>query len=230
MASFEQEDDRALEFFQFELPGQNDIYETHSVMIGDLKGPSPPLIVLHDGPGTGFEYLRPLIGIWKNYKIPLIFYDQIGCGQSTHYPEKRADETFWTLELYINQLNDLIEHLGLGETGFYLFGHGWGGMLAGEFASRRPKGLQKLIIASGPASMPLYVEGLKTLVASLPGNGENKLADSLKFYDDEDPEVSDLFSHFASRHNYRKRGVGINKDLNSASTNIEAAPEAYLAM
>ncbi|KAI4600939.1 hypothetical protein KJ359_013102 [Pestalotiopsis sp. 9143b] len=230
MASFEQEDDRALEFFQFEVPGQKEAGETHSVAIGDLYGPSPPLIVLHDGPGTGFEYLHPLIEIWKNRKIPLIFYDQIGCGQSTHYPEKMGDESFWTLELYINQLENLIDNFGLAKTGFHLLGHGWGGMLAGEFASRRPRGLKKLIIASGPASMPLYVEGLKTLLASLPGNDENKLADYLKFDDDHEPEVLDLLEDFTSRHNYREPGAGINRFLSSASTNIQAAPEAYLAI
>lgn len=43
------------------------------------------------------------------YGIPVIFYDQIGCGRSKCLPEKMGDEGFWTVDLFIHQLETLID-------------------------------------------------------------------------------------------------------------------------
>ncbi len=58
------------------------------------------------------------------------------------------------------ELDNLVDHLGLREKGFYLLGQSWGGILCGGYASRRPRGLKKAIISSGPASVPMYIHGL----------------------------------------------------------------------
>lgn len=50
-------------------------------------------------------------------------YDQIGCGRSTDLPEKLGDEAFWSVELFVAEL----DNLGLRETGFHLLGQSWGG-------------------------------------------------------------------------------------------------------
>ncbi|KAK4172853.1 hypothetical protein QBC36DRAFT_336977 [Triangularia setosa] len=41
-------------------------------------------------------------------------------------------------------------------------------MPTGAYASRRPQGLKKIIIASGPASIPLCTEGCRELLSKLP--------------------------------------------------------------
>ncbi|KAI1253296.1 hypothetical protein MGN70_005504 [Eutypa lata] len=82
----------------------------------------------------------------------------IGCGRSTHLPEKLGDEAFWSVELFVRELDNLIDYLGLRETGFHLLGQSWGGMLIGSYATRRPNGPRKLVISGSPASMPLYKE------------------------------------------------------------------------
>ncbi|KAK0710427.1 Alpha/Beta hydrolase protein [Apiosordaria backusii] len=102
------------------------------------------------------EYLLSLTDLYSTHNIPLIFYDQIGCGRSTHYRDKIADITFWTIDLFLNELDNLIDCLNLRERGFYLLGQSWGGMLAGVYAACKPRGLKKMIIASAPGSMPGY--------------------------------------------------------------------------
>ncbi|KAK6828338.1 proline-specific peptidase [Apiospora arundinis] len=72
------------------------------------------------------------------YGIPVVFYDQIGCGRSTHLRDRMKDDSFWTFDLFIAELDNLIDHLQLRDRGFYLLGQSWGGMLAGMFAARRP--------------------------------------------------------------------------------------------
>lgn len=84
-------------------------------------------------------------------------YDQVGCGRSTHLPEKGGDENFWTVKLFLQELENLLSHLGIQDS-YDLYGHSWGGNLGSEHAVLRPKGLNKLIIANSPASsMCLFV-------------------------------------------------------------------------
>ncbi|SUG55449.1 hydrolase [Salmonella enterica subsp. diarizonae] len=83
----------------------------------------------------------------------VIFYDQYGCGRSTHFPH--ADASFWTIARYLRQLTQLIDHLGIGH-GYSILGHSWGGMLAAEHACLQPAGLRGAIQASSPASIALW--------------------------------------------------------------------------
>jgi proline-specific peptidase len=137
-------------------------------VIGDLKNSAQvPLICLHGGPGAGHEYLASCIDLYEEYDIPLVFYDQIGCGRSTHFRDKMGDPLFWTFQLFIDELNNLVDYLGL-RNGFSILGHSWGGMVGAVYAATHPIGLNKLILSSSPASIPLFVEAGKILRSQLP--------------------------------------------------------------
>jgi L-proline amide hydrolase len=147
----------------WEVPNAGKPCKTWYKVMGDLDGPKqgPVLIALHGGPGAGHEYLLPLADLYKPYGIPVIFYDQIGCGRSTHLRDKMGDAEFWSFELFIKEIDTLVDHLQLRDRGFYLLGQSWGGVLAASYAMSRPQGkspagLRKLVIASGPSSIPLY--------------------------------------------------------------------------
>ncbi|RYP75943.1 hypothetical protein DL769_003709 [Monosporascus sp. CRB-8-3] len=58
----------------------------------------------------------------EQYGISIVFYDQIGCGRSTQLCEKVSDEPFWTSDLFIVELDNLVDHLKLRYEGFYLLG------------------------------------------------------------------------------------------------------------
>lgn len=57
---------------------------TYYKIIGDLTSGNPPVIVAHGGPGAGHEYLLTFADLWRDYGLPVVFYDQIGCASSTH--------------------------------------------------------------------------------------------------------------------------------------------------
>lgn len=44
-----------------------------------------PLLILHGGPGIPGVYLNTLSKLHSNR--PVIFYDQLGCAKSTHFPD-----------------------------------------------------------------------------------------------------------------------------------------------
>lgn len=83
-------------------------------------------------------------------------YDQLGCGRSTHLPEKKGDHDFWTPELFLLELDNLLAHIGI-QNDYDILGQSWGGQLAAEHAVRQPKGLKNLVIANSLASSEYFV-------------------------------------------------------------------------
>ncbi|KAF8553521.1 proline-specific peptidase [Imleria badia] len=63
-------------------------YQTWYRIFGDLKSGVRPLVVLHGGPGLSHHYVLPFEELHTRFNIPVIFYDQIGIGESSH-PKKR---------------------------------------------------------------------------------------------------------------------------------------------
>lgn len=157
---------------------------THYKIIGNLSSTSPRLIVLHGGPGTGHEYLLPFGCLWHQFGIPVVFYDQIGCAASTHLPQTSGDESFWQESLFLAELNNLIDAFQLREgPGYYILGHSWGGRIAAAFATTRPKGLIKLVLASGIASTETWVKGIQIICKQFPSDAQLAIEEAEKNQD-----------------------------------------------
>ena len=145
-------------------------YETWYRVTGDLEGGQVPLVVLHGGPGAAHNYLLEIAGLATTGR-PVIHYDQLGCGNSTHLRDRGAE--FWTVELFLEELANLLKELGIGSH--HLLGQSWGGMLGAEYAVTRPAGLQSLVISNSPASMDLWVAEANRLRQDLPGDVRDAL-------------------------------------------------------
>lgn len=208
----------------FEAPIAGKPCKTWYKVVGNLD--SPPLIALHGGPGTGHQYLSPLIDLYTQYNIPIVFYDQIGCGNSTHLREKMGDDSFWTFELFYQQLDNLISHLKLSE--YYLLGQSWGGMLASAYAARHPKGLRKVILASGPASVPTWQKEANRLVSELPPETRKTLEDCVRNRDFESPEYEKAYGVFLGRHVCRLNPWP--DPVQASFENLNSDMTAYLTM
>lgn len=136
---------------------------------GDLKASKrPPLVVVHGGPGIASEYLWPLKALTEQYGIPTVFYDQVGTGRSTHFPERKGDAKFWTEELFRKELTNLLSALGISDRPYDILGQSWGGMLGSAFATYKPKNLRRLIVSSSPASIDLWMQSCNGLLAQMP--------------------------------------------------------------
>ncbi|KAJ7509006.1 Alpha/Beta hydrolase protein [Mycena galericulata] len=149
---------------EFVVPSAGKPCKTWYKIIGNLHSSRRTLVALHGGPGVNHAYLLILSDLTKAHSIPIIVYDQIGNGNSTHLPEKMGDVSFWTEQLFLDELNNLLAHLGIQDD-YDVLGHSWGGMLD---ASMQPKGLHPLVLASTPADMGLWVESQNSLRTQLP--------------------------------------------------------------
>lgn len=127
-------------------------YETWYRVTGDLGSGKAPVFILHGGPGAAHNYVDAYKRLADDGRA-VVHYDQLGCGNSTLLPDRGGD--FWTPQLFVDELENLVDHLDQ-RAGFHVLGQSWGGMLGAEYGARRPKGLKSLTIANSPASMALW--------------------------------------------------------------------------
>ena len=148
----------------------NETFNTYYKTFG-LRGNSrTPLIVLHGGPGLSHDYLQVFSDLSRSQ--PIILYDQIGNARSTHLKDKPS--SFWTIDLFVKQLESLVSHFGLEE--YVVLGHSWGGMLASEFAVTKPNGLKRLVLSNSPPSAQLWGKSQVELVSTFPPEVQKTLA------------------------------------------------------
>ncbi|KAG1754565.1 Alpha/Beta hydrolase protein [Suillus lakei] len=174
---------------EFKVPSAGKPCKTWYKVYGTLPHPqNPPLVVLHGGPGSTHEYLDILSELTRLFDVPVILYDQLGNGRSTHLPEKNGDVDFWTMQLFVDELHNLLDHLNIHDN-YNVLGQSWGGMLASDFATRQPKGLRKL--------------GRNELRKGLPQEVQDALNKHEAADTTTDPEYIAAMNEFHKRHMYR---------------------------
>jgi L-proline amide hydrolase len=171
-------------------------YRTWYRITGDLGARKAPVVILHGGPGAAHNYVDAY-KLLANGGRAVIHYDQLGCGNSTILPNKGAD--FWTPQLFIDELNNLIDTLGI-RSRYHVLGQSWGGMLAAEFGITRPSGLRSLVIANSPASMALWVREANRLRSELPEHIRTTLERHEAAGTTNDPEYQAATMKFYERH------------------------------
>ncbi|KAI0815991.1 proline-specific peptidase [Trametes gibbosa] len=149
-----------------DFPYQGEVHQTYYKVFGDLQNRTrTPIVVIHGGPGLSHDYLLPLADL-ADQSCAVILYDQIGNARSTHLPDKPP--TFWTIELFIDELENLLKHFGVQEE-YNIVGHSWGGMLACELVvQRQPPGLRRLVISDSPPSLALWADSNKEIIQRFP--------------------------------------------------------------
>ena len=127
-------------------------YHTRAYVLGDLKS-GVPLIILHGGPGGCVERYEPLEKL-ADFGIPLIFYDQLGCGYSK---VPKNHNISWNFRVFLEEFDNLLRYFNLQK--YCVLGHSWGGMLALEYVCNfEHKGLEKLILFSTLPSTQIWNE------------------------------------------------------------------------
>jgi L-proline amide hydrolase len=191
---------------------------------GNLGGPKPPLVTLHGGPGGSHDYLERFARLATGGRA-VVHYDQIGGGRSTHLRDKGAD--FWTVGLFLDELDNLLAHLGIDRR-YHLLGQSWGGMLGAEHAVRRPKGLRSLTIADSPASMELWVKEADRLRLALPPEVQATLVKHETAGTTGSPEYAKAVRVFYERHLCRAKPWP--EELDRSFAVMEEDPTVYHTM
>lgn len=168
-------------------------YRTWYRAVGSDEGGHLPLLVLHGGPGFPHDYLEPLEALAERGRR-IVFYDQLGCGRSDH----PHDPSLWTTSLFVEELATVREALGLAHV--HLYGQSWGGMLALEYVLDRPAGIESLVLADAPASMPQWIEETNRLRTALPAEIRRVLDESEAAGTTGSPAYQEAMMAFYQRH------------------------------
>ena len=183
-------------------------------------GDHVPLVVLHGGPGATHDYVLRMAGLADTGRA-VVHYDQLGNGRSTHLPDAAPD--FWTVELFLAELDNLLAGLGIADR-YTLLGQSWGGMLAAEHAVRTPAGLRGLVIADSPASMPLWSAAADALRAELPPAVDETLRRHEAAGTTDTDEYADAVRVFYDRHLCR---VPWPPEVNATFDAVDEDPTVY---
>lgn len=192
-------------------------YKTHCYVYGDILN-NTPIIVLHGGPGGCVEKYEVLT-LLADKGIPVIMYDQLGCGYS-RIPKGNFE--LMNFKTYEDELLNLISFLKLKE--YILLGHSWGGMLALDFVlNENPSQLKKLILFSTLPSTKMWNDEHLEMIKQFPKQYYNVIMDDYHQKEVNAHLLKKAVKYFYDQHvgkkterkyiNKRKRFPKTNKEI-----------------
>lgn len=152
-----------------------------------------PLILVHGGPGATHYYLEPLKELAD--ERPVIFYDQLGCGNS----KEIFDNNFMTVEYFVEELSTLISELNLNK--YHLWGNSWGTMLITEFYhSKKPSNVKSIIFSGAFLSTQLWIDEQIKYVDQLPDSLKDVIKDCERSGDFGNPKYQEAMTIYYQKH------------------------------
>jgi proline iminopeptidase len=116
------------------------------------NNPRIKVLLLHGGPGATHEYFEAFDSYFPGAGIEYYYYDQL----DSAFSDQPNDPSLWTVDRYVDEVEQVRQALHLDKDNFYLLGHSWGGVLAIEYALKYPQHLKGLIISNMMDSIPAY--------------------------------------------------------------------------
>ena len=162
------------------------------------NNPKIKVLLLHGGPGFTHEQYECFDGYFPNESIEYIYYDQLG----SYYSDQPDDNSLWTIERFVDEVEQVRKALNLDKDNFYLFGQSWGGILGMEYALKYQKNLKGLIISNMMASAPEYnAYAQEVLAPQLDPEVYAEISELEANNDFENPRYSELlFKHHYTEH------------------------------
>ena len=157
-------------------------------------GNHTPLIVLHGGPGNTHDPLQSALHVLGDER-PVIFYDQLGSGNS----DRPTDSSLWKTERFVEELACIRQALDLTEV--HILGHSWGTMLAAAYLiDAKPAGVASVIFSSPCLSAQLWKEDADRLIAQLPEDVQQTIARHEQQGTTDSKEYQDAMKQYYARH------------------------------
>lgn len=166
------------------------------------NNPKIKVLLLHGGPGLTHECFESFDGYFPNESIEYIYYDQLG----SYYSDQPNENTLWTNERFVEEVEQVRKALKLDNTNFYLLGQSWGGILAMEYALKYQKNLKGLIISNMMASAPEYNKYAQDILGpKMDPKILKQILDMEKNNDFSNPKYEELlFKYYYTEHILRK--------------------------
>lgn len=135
------------------------------------SNPRIKILLLHGGPALTHEYMECFEPFFLKEGFEFYEYDQLG----SYYSDQPTDSSLWTLERFVDEVEQVRIALGGNKENFYVLGNSWGGILGMEYALKYQQNMKALIVSNMTADYAKYAaynnklrsEMRKSLVDSL---------------------------------------------------------------
>jgi proline iminopeptidase len=157
--------------------------------------PDLKVLLLHGGPGASDE-LYECFDVWfPREGIEYYYYDQLGSFRS----DQPDDPSLWTLDRFVDEVEQVRKALDLDRGNFVLLGQSWGGLLALEYAVHYQQHLKGLVISNMMSSARLYNEYAENVL--MPTMDQTVLAE-IKRMEAEGGTDDPRYEHLLIEHHY----------------------------
>ncbi|NNC82462.1 MAG: proline iminopeptidase-family hydrolase [Flavobacteriales bacterium] len=199
-------------------------FEVFTQTVG--SNPDMRVLLLHGGPGGTHEFFKSFEDHFPDAGIEFIYYDQLG----SHHSDQPSDTTLWTIDRFVDEVEQVRQALGLDTSNFYLYGQSWGGILAAEYALKHQDKLKGLIISNMVMSIPEYTRyAHEVLGPQMPEGVFERIMEIEAAEDFTNPEYMDLLmKHHYSEHILRLPPDSWPEAINKAFEHLN--PEVYVYM
>jgi proline iminopeptidase len=162
------------------------------------NNPKIKVLLLHGGPGSTHEYFECFASFFPKAGIEYYYYDQL----ESAYSDQPNDTSLWSVDRYVDEVEQVRVALGLDKNNFYLLGSSWGGILCMEYALKYQENLKGLIISNMMSSIPEYNKYADEVLApQLPPEVLKEVKDMEATGQYTNPRYSELlFEHFYTAH------------------------------
>ena len=125
------------------------------------NNPSIKVLLLHGGPAMTHEYMECFESFFPEQGIELYEYDKL----RSYYSDQPTDNSLWTIDRFVDEVEQVRTALGLDKNNFFLLGNSWGGLLAMEYALKYQDNLKGLLLCNMMASAPEYGKYAENVLA-----------------------------------------------------------------
>ena len=162
------------------------------------NNPSKKVLLLHGGPGANHEYFQAIESFFPKESIEFYYYDQLG----SEFSDKPEDESLWTIDRFVDEVEQVRQALNLNSENFIILGHSWGGILGLEYALKYQNNLKALIISNMVPSIPDYIDYANNVLApKLDPEVLKKIREYESVEDYTNPEYLSLIeNHYYPKH------------------------------
>jgi len=116
------------------------------------NNPRIKILLLHGGPAGTHEYMECFESFFPKEGFEFYEYDQLG----SYYSDQPKDSSLWTLERFVEEVEQVRQAIGADKNNFYILGNSWGGILGMQYALKYQENMKALIVANMMASCPEY--------------------------------------------------------------------------
>src|SRR5688572_18989545 len=101
------------------IPIHNGKFKVWTKRMGN--NPKIKVLLLHGGPANTHEYFESFDSFFPPEGIEYYYYDQLG----SYYSDQPIDSSLWTIERFVEEVEEVRKALRLDSTNFYLLGNSW---------------------------------------------------------------------------------------------------------